>query len=204
MKRVTYGFFGEDKGQGEFLAYYLLKLASRQPVLFAPHPWYSRKYQGINNKGVDSGFRNAWLAAFVQGELDCLFVGRDLDANTEQVRAERLALFAGRTADIPRPDWWARTVFILPMQCIEHWLLALQRRADGRPSKDTRSLEGIVNDAVKRELYDEHPRIPPTQTKDELVAALAAGMDIDWLAEVSHSFLLFHQEVTDYLDSLLR
>ncbi|MDB5271290.1 MAG: hypothetical protein JWP58_4330 [Hymenobacter sp.] len=202
MKQVTYGFFGEDKGQGEFLAHYLVKLASRHPVLFEAHPWYSRKFQGINNKGVDSGFRNAWLAAFVKGELDCLFVGRDLDADTDAVRTERLALFASRTADIPRPDWWARTVFILPMQCIEHWLLALQRRAAGRPSKDTRDLEGIVNDAVKRELYDEYPRTPPTQTKDELVAALAAAMDIDWLAEVSHSFRLFHEEVGAYVAKL--
>ena len=202
MKQLTYGFFGEDRGQGQFLEQYLLKVASGQPVRFAAHPWYSRKYQGMNNKAVDKGFRLAWLEAFATVKLDCLFVGRDLDANTAKIRSERLDCFTKQTKDIARPDWWTRTVFILPMQCIEHWLLALQRRADGRPSKDTRDLEGIVNDAVKRELYDEHPRTPLEQTKDELVTALAAGMDIDWLAEVSPSFRLFHEEVGAYVATL--
>ena len=199
MKQVTYGFFGEDKGQAEFLAQYLLKIAGRHSVIFEAHPWYSRKFQGINNKGVDNGFRNAWLAAFATIKLDCLFIGRDLDADTATIRAERLHWFTSQAADIPRPDWWTKTVFILPMQCIEHWLLALQRKADGRASKDTRDLERIVNDVVKRELYDEHSRTPTDQTKEELVTELAAGMDVDWLAEVSHSFLLFHQQVTAYV-----
>jgi hypothetical protein len=202
MKQVIYGFFGEDKGQAAFLAQYLGKLGAGQPVQFVAHDWYSNKFQGINNLGVDKGFRDAWLAAFVKLGLDCLFVGRDLDADTPGIRQKRLQHFDDQIANVPRADWRARTVFILPMQCIEHWLLALQRHADGRPSKDTRDLEGIVNDAVKRELYDEHPRTPPAQTKDELVASLAAGMDIEWLAEVSHSFRLFHEEVGAYVAQL--
>lgn len=204
MNVVTYGFFGEDEGQGRFLEQYLSKLADTHSVLCEAHPWYSKKFKGVNNRGVDRGFRAAWLAGFAQAEyrLDCLFVGRDLDADTSTIRAERLAYFAGQLADIPRSDWKARTVFILPMQCIEHWLLALQRHADGRPSNACRGLESIVNEAVKRELYDEHPRLPAEQTKHDLVTNLAAGMDIAWLAEMSASFRLFHQDVEAYLASL--
>ncbi|GAB3637503.1 hypothetical protein GCM10027422_30930 [Hymenobacter arcticus] len=204
MNVVTYGFFGEDEGQGRFLEQYLGKLEQTHSVLCEAHSWYSKRFKGVNNRGVDRGFRAAWLAGFAQAEyrLDCLFVGRDLDADTPTIRAERLAHFTGEIADISREDWKARTIFILPMQCIEHWLLALQRHADGRPSNACRDLEAIVNDAVKRELYDEHPRLPSEQTKDDLVTALSAGLDITWLAEVSVSFRLFHHDVEAYLTSL--
>lgn len=202
MSLITYGFFGEDEGQEEFLRQYLLKMEDRHPARFEAHPWFSRKYQGINNKGVDKGFRDAWIRGFGQEcSLKCLFVGRDLDANTNNIRADRLKLFTDKVADIDRPNWWAKTVFILPMQCVEHWLLYLQRRAGGRPSKDTRDLEGLINDTVKKEVYG-HARTPITQTKDELVTELAAGMDIDWLVDASLSFQDFHQQVRAYLATL--
>lgn len=199
MSVVTYGFFGEDRGQGEFLRQYLLKLEARQPVRFKEHEWFGRKYQGMNNSRVDKGFRDAWLRGLGREcALDCLFVGRDLDADTATVRAQRLALFAGKVADIDRPHWWQRTVFILPMQCVEHWLLYLQRRADGRPSNATRDLETLLNDTVKKEVYDP-ARTPANQTKDGRVAALAATLDINWLAQASVSFADFHDQVTEYL-----
>lgn len=204
MNVVTYGFFGEDEGQGRFLTEYLRKLENTHSVLCEAHPWYSKKFKGVNNRGVDRGFRAAWQAGFALAEyrLDCLFIGRDLDSDTPTIRTERLDYFAGQIADIPRADWKTRTIFILPMQCIEHWLLALQRHADGRPSNACRGLEVILNEAVKRELYEEHPRLPPEQTKDDLVTALAVGMDIAWLVEVSASFRLFHHDVETYLASL--
>jgi hypothetical protein len=204
MNVLTYGFFGEDEGQGLFLEQYLGKLETTHSVLCEAHPWYSKKFKGVNNRGVDRGFRAAWLAGFAQAEyrLDCLFIGRDLDADTPTIRTERLEYFAAQIANINRDDWKASTLFILPMQCIEHWLLAIQRRNDGRTSKDLRGLESILNEAVKRELYDEHPRMSPEQTKDELVTALATAMDIMWLAEVSASFSAFHQQVVDFVASL--
>lgn len=199
MSVVTYGFFGEDEGQGEFLRQYLLKLQDRHPVRFEAHPWFGRKYRGVNNSSVDKGFREAWLRGFgLECALDCLFVGRDLDANTATIRADRLQVFAEKVAGIDRPHWWHHTVFMLPMQCVEHWLLYLQRRADGRSSNATRDLEMLLNDTVKREVYD-HARTPATQTKEELVTALAAGLDIDWLAEASASFADFHDQVARYL-----
>jgi hypothetical protein len=202
---LTYGFFGEDEGQARFLEQYLLKLAALYPVEFQPHAWYSKKFKGINNKGVDKGFREAWLAGFGQAQyrLDCLFIGRDLDAHTSTIRAERLSWFADQIAGIDRSDWRTSTIFILPMQCIEHWLLALQRKADGRLVKDCRGLESILKEAVKREVYDEHPRTPVEQTKDELVTDLAADLDIEWLADMSESFRLFHQDVVDYITARL-
>lgn len=194
---LIYGYFGEDEGIRLFLEHYLEKLAAVIDLEFQAHPYYSRKFKGINNKGVDKGFRNAWLAGFAQKEykLDCLFIGRDLDADTTTIRQQRLDYFQEQIADITRSDWRAATVFILPMQCIEHWLLALQRRQDGKLEKDCRGLERIVNDAVKRELYREHSRAPAEQPKDELVASIAATLEIAWLASVSDSFQLFHQDV---------
>lgn len=88
MIELTYGFFGEDKGQRQFLEQYLSKVGSEYNTVFNSHPWYSNKFQGINNKGVDNGFRAAWQAAFGQKLLDCLFVGRDLDADTATIRTE--------------------------------------------------------------------------------------------------------------------
>lgn len=202
---LTYGFFGEDEGQARFLEQYLLKIAALYPVEFLAHAWYSKKFKGINNKGVDKGFREAWLAGFGQAQyrLDCLFIGRDLDADTSTIRAERLDWFLDQIAGIDRSDWRASTIFILPMQCIEHWLLALQRKADGRLTKDCRGLESILNEAVKREVYDEHSRTPVEKTKDELVTELAADLDIEWLADISESFRLFHQDVVAYITARL-
>lgn len=200
---LIYGYFGEDEALKLFLEHYLTKATTKLTVRFQAHPFYSRKFQGLNNKGVDKGFRNAWLAGFAQKEykLNCLFVGRDLDADTTTIRAERLRHFNEQVRDIDRPDWLMQTIFVLPMQCIEHWLLALLRRLNGRLDKDCRGLERIVNDAVKRELYDEHPRLPVEHSKMELVATIAATLEIEWLAAMSESFRHFHQDVLTFISS---
>ncbi|RYU84429.1 hypothetical protein [Hymenobacter persicinus] len=204
MIEVTYGFFGEDEGQSLFLREYLLKISVLYPVVFIQHPWYSKQFRGVNNKGVDNGFRAAWLAGFGQAQykLGCLFIGRDLDSSTPTIWAERVKGFQDKISDVHRTDWMTRTIFMLPMQCIEHWLLALQRRRDGRPSNNTRGLEIILNDAVKKELYDEHARRPSNQTKDELVSELSAELDIIWLVDQSPSFSAFHAQVHRYISSL--
>ena len=195
MSVVRYGFFGEDAGQSKFLDAYLPHCGSEGlTVAFEPVPYFSKQFGRMNNKVVDRRCTDACKAAFVLGRppLNWLFIGRDVDsfdAAHYQDKIEELR------AKIPE-KWQHRTLLLLPVQCIEHWLLYLANY----PSREV--LERKPNDQTKRVLYADR-----TKSHSAIVTELLATIDLDriaWLLEVSISFRAFHQQVVRYLMTIKR
>ncbi|RZK39585.1 MAG: hypothetical protein EOO61_07090 [Hymenobacter sp.] len=193
---IRYGFFGEDSGQRIFLEQYLVQLTQNKTVSFEQAQYFSKQFGFINNKVVDRRCGDACKQAFLleKTTLDCLFIGRDVDSY-------KITDYQKRLTDLQvsiQPRWQHKAILLLPVQCIEHWLLYLHRLASGIPINKIRELETVPKDSAKDELY-KFPRQPATQSKDEFVAVLASNLDINWLCERSNSFNRFHQQVNTFL-----
>ncbi len=193
MRMVRYGFFGEDAGQRRFLAAYLLHCNTQNSaVAFESVEYFGKKFGPMNNKVVDRRCGDACLEAFVLGYpvLDWLFVGRDVDS-FDPARHQHLS--DTLRASIPG-KWQGRTLLMLPVQCVEHWLLYLARY----PAREAR--EKTPNEQVKKMVYADRAK-----SHDAIVNELNATLSperIAWLAEVSASFRSFHQQVKAYLGAL--
>ena len=193
MRTVHYGFFGEDRGQRKFLAAYLLHCdAQDSAVAFESVEYFGKKFGPMNNKVVDRECAAACREAFVLGYplLDWLFVGRDVDS-FDPARHQYLSdTLRASISD----QWRARTLLMLPVQCVEHWLLYLAQY----PEREV--LEKKPNDQTKKAVYADL-----TKSRDVIASELTATLSperITWLAEVSASFLAFHQQVKAYLAAL--
>ena len=189
MRTVRYGFFGEDAGQSQFLDAYLPYCGSAAAVAFEPVPYFGKQFGQMNNKVVDRRCTDACKAAFVLGypQLDWLFIGRDVDSFDA---AHYQGKMAELRAKIPE-KWQHRTLLLLPVQSIEHWLLYLANY----PSRE--GLERKPNDQTKRALYADR-----TKSHHAIITELLATLDLGrvaWLLEVSVSFQAFHQQVVSYL-----
>ena len=192
MSVVLYGFFGEDAGQRRFLDAYLPHCGGDAAgVVFEAAPYFGKRFGPMNNKVVDRLSAAACREAFVLSnpQLKWLFIGRDVDSfepGHYQLRADALRASVA--------EWQDRTLLLLPVQCIEHWLLYLAHY----PSREV--LERKPNDQTKAALYADR-----TKSRDLIVADLLTTISperIAWLLGVSSSFRAFHQQVTTYLAAL--
>ena len=193
MSTVLYGFFGEDRGQRVFLAAYLEQCGIEAlNISFKPVIYFGKKFGPTNNNVVDRLCADACREAYVIGypKLHWLFIGRDVDSY-ESARYEKLR--SRLQASIPE-KWQNRVLLMLPVQCIEHWLLYLAQYPERT------ALERRPNDQTKDAVYAD-----TAHGKDKIVSDLLATLTperISWLAEVSPSFRAFHTQVQAYLDTL--
>lgn len=193
MRIIQYGFFGEDIAQREFLAAYLRCCETpANDTLFEAVPYFGRKFGPMNNKVVDRRCADACSEAFVLGYplLDWLFIGRDVDSFDFTYHERRTAELR---AKIPA-QWHSRTLLMLPMQCAEHWLRYLAQYPDRQP------LERIPNSQVKDMVYSGVAKSKEV-IRHELLATLNTAR-ISWVAEVSASFRMFHEQVSHFLSAL--
>ena len=197
MRTLIYGFFGEDSAQLVFLENYLAKLNQEyKPELqFQANAQFNQQFQGGDRRGVDQGVRIAAEQGFGLSRfgLNCLFVGRDLDsaaATAYQHRAEVLR------SQIP-PTLQPHSLLMLPMQCVEHWVLYLKRQ-----EHNAEPLESLSNKAVQEEVYGRNS-LASSRRKD-VVQELTQDLRINWLANRSPTFNLFHEQVETYLSTAVK
>ena len=193
MRTVRYGFFGEDDAQRLFLHHYLITLANGQEWQFEIDT--SFHLIGGTKSRVRALFDEACEVGMMQYQLDCFFVGLDLDDHD-------VAVFNKTVADM-QLRLKAReiaAILLVPVQCIEHWLRYLQWHAENPHSTKNVTLETEERRVAKTKLYGS----PKTSTRhsNPIVERTAANMDIDWLASRSTSFRAFHHQVTAYLAAL--
>ena len=195
MRTLQYGFFGEDAPQKSFLDNYLHRLnqEDKRSFQFRGQEQFNQLFQGRDRNGVKHGVG----AAAEQGlglsrfKLDCLFVGLDLDSNLPTAYEHEAKILRERIPELLH----SRSLLMLPMQCIEHWILYVKR--DGYQAE---ALESLSNRAVQEELYG--GKIASSRKK-EVVRDLTKNLRINWLANRSPTFSLFHQQVKEYLDSVV-
>ena len=193
MRTMRYGFFGEDRGQRAFLAAYLLQRSAESEVAFEAVDYFGKRFGPMNNKVVDRRCGDACRDAFFLEYplLDCLFIGRDVDSFDPRYLERRTADLLTK---VPA-QWQGRTLLLLPVQCIEHWLLYLAQYPDRKP------VELKPNDQTKKLVYANKTRSHEAIITELLLTLVPQR--ISWLAEVSDSFRVFHLRVNQYLDALV-
>lgn len=193
MRVLRYGFFGEDVGQRRFLAAYLPHCGGvAAGVTFEPVPYFGKQFGPMNNLVVDRRCADACREAFVLGHprLNWLFVGRDVDS----FEPARHQFLTGKLRNSIPERWQAHTLLLLPVQCIEHWLLYLAQYPDREPGERKPSHQ------VKETIYAGRAK-SRAGILTELLHTLSPER-IAWLAGVSPSFQLFDKQVGDYLNTL--
>ena len=181
---ITYGFFGEDEAQRNFLTAYL-NLYS--PDTFVENENFRWQIKARNRDQVDSFLPEALLQKAIF-QLDVLFVGRDIDTEHELTIQSRLATFE-RVCEGHHP-----VVLMLPVQCVEHWLLYIKRRHD-EPGKKS-PLENKPRPDAKQSVYL-GSKVVVRQL--EMANEILVNLDVAWLESRSESFKHFHHQVVEFL-----
>lgn len=194
MSIIRYGFFGEDEAQRLFLHHYLTALTAAQAHQFVADDTF--RLVGGNKSRVDSQFAEACEIGLLRHRQQCFFVGRDLDDYSAEAFREKVTDMQAR---LQNRDITA--ILLIPVQCIEHWLLYLQWHAKNPKLTKNISFETTPRKEAETQVYGK-PKMPLSLSLPVIVA-LAADMDIEWLASRSPSFLAFHNQVEAYLAALL-
>lgn len=180
---ITYGFFGEDAAQRNFLEKYLGK---QYPGRFVEEENLRWKFKIRNRDQVDALLPEALLQRAIL-QLDVLFVGRDVDTQHEPTVKIRRDHFEKVCKGHP-------AITMLPVQCIEHWLWYIKRHRE-ESGKNT-PLEPNPRTDAKQAIYSGTKVVAK-----QLVIAnnLLADLDVSWLESRSDSFKHFHKQVTEFL-----
>lgn len=184
---VTYGFFGEDAAQRNFLSAYL-----NQQYLdtFTESETFGLRIKATNKDQVDSRLPGALLVRRDLG-LDILFVGRDTDSSDPksiQLCRERFEKHCVGQHPV---------MFLIPVQCIEHWLWYIKRHRDS-PGVN-KPLEPYTRTEAKKVVYGD---ALTAAKRFEILNALVNNFDIAWLETRSESFKRFHRQVKGFVDKL--
>jgi hypothetical protein len=188
MNKLTFGFFGEDAAQKQFLMAYL---DQQYPDLFIETDNYDwKKIKPRNNTDVDKSLKSAAFQAFTKYRLNVLFVGRDTDAtDTRKINSlrEELAQKCGS---------YKGAVLMVPVQCVEHWLWYLKWKLDNPGKTKNQPLESQMRDKAKDIVYGENSK---SESHPSSRIDLLNHLDVAWLESRSESFRHFHQQVITFL-----
>lgn len=181
---VTYGFFGEDEAQRNFLDNYLNR---QYPGTFIENEAQRWRFKAGNGKQVDVLLPDALRQRALLG-LDVLFVGRDVDTEHKPTIRIRQEQYASRCKDHP-------AVLMLPVQCVEYWLWYIKRHKE-EPGKNT-PLEPQPRSQAKQAVYA-GTKLVVRQV--EIANDILVDFNVDWLEQRSESFKHFHRQVIDFLN----
>ncbi|GAB3798671.1 hypothetical protein GCM10028819_20300 [Spirosoma humi] len=180
---ITYGFFGEDKAQRNFLEKYLHQ---QYPETFIEDEAERWRFKATNGTQVDKLLPDALRQRALLG-LDILFVSRDIDTEHKPTIKARQEVYTTKCGSHP-------VVLMLPVQCIEYWLWYIKRHKE-EAGKNT-PLESYPRSEAKRSVYGE------TNLVDKQILTandILADFDVSWLESRSDIFRHFHKQVTDFL-----
>ncbi len=181
---ITYGFFGEDEAQRNFLEKYLNQ---QHPDTFIEDENQRWRFKATNGNQVDKLLPDALRQRDILG-LDVLFVGRDIDTEHKPTISARQDHYSGRCVGHP-------AVLMLSVQCIEYWLWYIKRHRE-EPGKNT-PLESQPRSLAKKAVYGETKLV---SKQVSIANDILADLDVLWLESRSDSFKHFHHQVTTFLN----
>lgn len=180
---ITYGFFGEDAAQRNFLEKYL---DQQHPDTFIEDENERWRFKATNGPQVDKLLPDALRQRVIIG-LNVLFVGRDIDTEHKPTIKIRQNQYESKCTGHP-------TVLMLPVQCLEYWLWYIKRYQE-EPGKNS-PLESYPRFAAKQAIYGDTKVV----SKQVVIAnAILSNLDVNWLESRSDSFKHFHKQVTSFL-----
>lgn len=186
-KPLTYGFLCEDEAHKAFLAAYL---QTQHPGVFEESPEFGWRIQARNATEVENRLTDAFRLALIQLRLDVLFVGRDSDTVVEedvQILKEKLIRLCHQHRCV---------VFMIPVQCIEHWLWYLKWKIENPVSTKNINLEPHNNRQAKAAVYGGKLNV---EKQLQIANEFLKTLDVPYLESRSASFRHFHHQVLKFL-----
>ncbi|MBC8151772.1 MAG: hypothetical protein H7Z72_02570 [Bacteroidetes bacterium] len=187
---IIYGILCEDRAHKNFVEHYLSQCYAG---IFQESQEFGWTIKATNAREVDDSIPDATRLGFTKFGLDVLFVGRDSDTTQEKKISdlkETLVLSCRNHQKV---------LFMVPVQCIEHWLLYLQWHRENPALTKNETLEPIMRTEAKLRVYGGKLR---AEKQLEIASQLLADFDVDWLASRSESFKHFHQQVRVFVSKL--
>ncbi|MEK6615696.1 MAG: hypothetical protein AABZ32_06245 [Bacteroidota bacterium] len=198
MKEITYAYLCEDIAIEIFLKNFLVQYSRELTVL--PHLSFVEVIDfpiaASNNKQVEKRIREAAIMAFKEYNTDVFFAGLDNESSDVKKSDARIKLMRESLSEKDR----TKTVILIPIQCIEHWLLYLKDKREN-PSKTKREVfESKERSEVKTKVYgnknlSKEKRIP-------VINELTLTMEINWLISRSNSFKHFVGQFSTFVKSV--
>ncbi|TAE31088.1 MAG: hypothetical protein EAZ91_08915 [Cytophagales bacterium] len=182
-----YGILCEDRAHRNFIHHYLIQC---HPECFLENEEFGWRIYATNAKEVDDSAADATRLGFTKFGLDVLIIGRDADKTDPKLIDElktKLLTSCGRNPKV---------VLMVPVQCIEHWLLYIKRHRDNPTSTKNESLETILRPDSKKLVYGE---IKKPDKQVEIASELLIDFDVSWLESRSDSFKHFHKQVQTFI-----
>lgn len=184
----------EDRAHQDFLRIILSQFAN-QDVEFIK---VNTHIKAENDNQVDKRFVNACKVSFIDKryKVNMFFVCRDADTHIENGFKLKYSKFDTGL----KGQYRDRCVIMLPVQCIEHWLLYIKYHTEDSQLNISHSLETILKNDVKQQVYGSNL---PYEKKRLIVEELMKTANLEKLQNQSHSFNKFHNEFTSVLKTLL-
>lgn len=186
-KVFSYGVLCEDKAHKNFIEHYLVQ---SHPGVFQENEQFSWKIKANNDKEVEDALPDATRQGFTKFGLNILFVGRDADT-TDGKRIEDL-----KTKLTSLCQAHDKVVLMVPVQCIEHWLLYLKWHRENPTSTKNEPQERVIRAEAKLRIYGGKLKV---EKQLEKANEILTELDVDWLESRSDSFKHFHNQVKAFL-----
>ncbi len=193
MREMKYGLLCEDDAHREFLRMALSFLAADSTNFEE----VKTHIQAKNKREVDRNFAKACSVAFVTYNVDVFFVVRDVDSVNDVNFSVLYTMFHGGLTEPHRH----RSVIVLPVQCIEHWLWYLKHYNENPTMMKNIPLETRTRNDAKKEVYG-HIKTSIAKQKP-IIQELMRTADLKKLSHHSASFRKFHGDFMAVLQSLL-
>ena len=181
MRKIKYGFFGEDMAHRIFLENYLRNIQDEFDVEFKIDEDFCKRFRATNDTTVDEKFRLIAEKGLNHYGHEVFFVGRDADTTLEA----RYPINEPTYKDIPKG-----VIVMMPVQSIEHWLLYIKQGKESGYSTKNISFEEKSNKSVKLEVYG--LEVVTNSKSTPIVNQLTMDFDVNWLSQKSKSFNNFH------------
>ncbi|AEI50088.1 hypothetical protein [Runella slithyformis] len=145
---------------------------------------FCSRYRAGNKKQVDEKFRMVSQEGF-------LWYQHDIDNHLQKDYTAKFSWFQNNSHDRQK------TLFMIPVQYIEHWLRYLKLRQDNPKLTKKESLETKPGSEAKRAVYG----IPEVviAISNPIVTNITTHFEIEWLESRSDSFRHFHSQIQSFL-----
>ena len=186
-KAINYGILCEDRAHRNFLAHYLNQC---HPSLFQENEQFGWQIKATNDREVEDALPDATRQGFTKFRLDALFVGRDADSTDDKKIKDLKSKLSALCNEHPK------VIFMVPIQCIEHWLLHLKWHRDNPTLTKNEPQEHIMCPDAKLKVYGGKLKV---EKQLEKANEILIDFDATWLESRSESFKHFHNQVKAFL-----